>query len=325
MEQRNIGGTSLRASALGLGCNNFGLSGDVQQTKTVVHQALDSGVTYFDMASEHRRGLEEELVAQALGDRRKDVIIATKVGQPELIDVDRHGNTVISTDEARRGLSRRWIFQSIEESLKRLNTDYIDLYQPHATDETVPREETLRAFEDLIQQGKVRAIGEATTFANLRNLETDRQLADKLGLKKFVAVETQYNLMVRDAERELIPWMAANRLSLIPYFPLANGLLTDKYRNGTIPAGSRFEKFKFASKFHGAATSSAKIERVRGFAAERGYRLVDVAISWLLSKPVVASVIAGATSAEQVVQNAQAAQFKLSAAECAALDALSAD
>ncbi len=323
METRQIGTSNLRASVVGLGCNNFGIFQDAAQATAVVHKALDVGITFFDMAAEHGQGLEESLVASALGARRKDVVIATKFGQAELLGVGPDGSLKMSTDPTRQGASRRWIVQAVEESLTRLKTDYIDLYQPHVIDPETPREETLRALDDLVRQGKVRAIGEAATFAKAEDLVASIDIQKTKGLTPFVSMETQYNLLVRDAEMRIIPELRARKMSLLPYFPLANGLLTGKYRaSAAAPPGSRYEKLPALKGFLNPDTHWQAVEKLRTFAKARGKSMVELAIGWLLSEPVVASVIAGATSPEQVAQNAAAANTTVSVSDRAEIDQL---
>jgi aryl-alcohol dehydrogenase-like predicted oxidoreductase len=212
VETRTIGTSGLRASVVGLGCNNFGIFQDRAQTTACVHKALDVGITFFDMASEHGRGLEETLVADALGPRRKDVVIATKFGQAELVGRTADGGLLMASDKTREGASRRWIMRAVEESLTRLKSEYIDLYQPHVLDGETPREETLRALEDLITQGKVRAIGEAATFATVsdhpRASQTEHEPAAVLSARERPADGevppgdgTSARLAVREAAR----------------------------------------------------------------------------------------------------------------------------
>ena len=323
METRALGTSDIRASVIGLGCNNFGIFQDAAQATACVHAALDAGITFFDMASEHGQGLEESLVANALGPRRKDVVIATKFGQAELLGVGPGGTLEMSTDHARQGASRRWIMQAVEESLTRLRTDYIDLYQPHVIDAGTPREETLRALDDLVRQGKVRAIGEAATFATADDLVSSMAMQAAHGLTPFVSIETQYNLLVRGAERRILPEVRARHMSLLPYFPLANGLLTGKYRaDSAYPAGSRLEKLPVLKQFLDPAAHWGQVEALRQFAETRHLTMVELAMGWLLSEPAVASVIAGATSPQQVAQNAAAAGVRLSAEDRAALDGI---
>jgi aryl-alcohol dehydrogenase-like predicted oxidoreductase len=190
-------------------------------------------------------------------------------------------------------------------------------------DADVPREETLRALDDLVRQGKVRAIGEAATFARAGDLAASLKIQEANGLTPFVSMETHYNLLVRDAEKEIIPELRARNMSLLPYFPLANGLLTGKYRpSAPPPAGSRYEKLPVLKGFLDPEDHWSRVERLRQFATARGMSMVELAIRWLLSEPVVASVIAGATTPEQVAQNAAAAAGTLSAADRAELDRL---
>ena len=323
METRQIGTSEIRASVVGLGCNNFGILQDAGQAAAVVHKALDVGITFFDMAAEHGQGLEESLVASALGPRRKDVVIATKFGQAELLGIGPDGSIKMSTDKTRQGASRRWIMQAVDESLTRLKTDYIDLYQPHVIDADTPREETLLALDDLVRQGKVRAIGEAATFATAADLVSSLEIQQMRGLTPFVSIETHYNVLVRAAEEQIIPELRARNISLLPYFPLANGLLTGKYSaDAPAPPGSRYEKLPMLKGFLDPDAHWPTIEKLRTFAASRDMTMVELAIGWLLAEPVVASVIAGATSPEQVAQNAAAASKTLSTTDRAEIDQL---
>lgn len=319
METREIGTSGLRASVIGLGCNNFGFFQNPSQATACVHAALTAGITFFDMASEHGEGKEEVLVGAALGARRKDVVIATKFGQQELVRVGSDGEFHLSTSDTRKGSSRRWIMQSLEESLKRLNTDYIDLYQPHVIDPAVPAEEMMRALDDLVRQGKVRALGLAATNATAAEMMTLQRTAEANGWAAFVSMQAHHNVLVRDAEMEIIPMLRERHMSLFPYWPLANGLLTGKYRNGEPnPAGSRLEKLPMVQNFS-SPEQWLKMEKIREFADNRSMSMVEIAVSWLLSEPVVTSVIAGATKPEQVAQNAAAADKKLSDADLALL------
>ena len=311
MEMREFGGTGIRASVVGLGCNNFGLYQDAAQAVAVVRKALDVGINFLDMAGEHGGGLEESLVAEALGPRRKDVIIASKFGQAELLAL-KDGYPVFSEDKARQGASRRWIMQAVEESLTRLKTDYIDLYQVHVADPETPREETLRA--SMIWCAKARcALGEAATFATADDLNTSQAIAAANGLTPFATMEANYSLLVRDAEKAIIPALRDHKMCLLPYSPLANGLLSGKYRGGAIPAGSRLERMPFIKGF--LPKNLEAIDRLQAIADGRGIMLAQLAIAWLAGNPIVGSVIAGATSAEQVVQNAAAGGITLSAAD----------
>lgn len=319
MEMREFGGEGMRASVIGLGCNNFGIYQDAGPAIAVVRKALDVGINFLDMAGEHGSGLEESLVAEALGPRRKEVIIATKFGQAEMLGL-KDGNLVFSEDKTCQGASRRWIMQAVEESLTRLKTDYIDLYQVHVADPETAREESLRALDDLVRQGKVRAIGEAATFAIADDLNASQAIAAANGLTPFATMEANYSILVRDAEKTIIPALRDHKMRLLPYFPLAGGLLSGKYRGGAIPTGSRLDRMPFMK---GAMPQNlGGIDRLQAFAEARGIKLAQLALAWLAGNPIVGSVIAGATSAEQVVQNAVAGDIKLSATDRAEIEAI---
>jgi aryl-alcohol dehydrogenase-like predicted oxidoreductase len=321
MEQREIGQCGITVSVIGLGCNNFGILKDARQARDCVHQALDAGITFFDMASEHGAGAEEQLVAAALRGRREQVVIATKVGQPELLRLDVDG-PIFSSDPDRCGLSRRWIMRSVEESLTRLGTDYIDIYQPHLYDPNTPREETLTALDDIVRQGKVRAIGEAANQTSVDAFASSQQLAVDRGLTPFSSMQAQYNLLSRDAETDLMPQLRKWGSSLIPYAPLANGLLTGKYagRNG-YPENSRMTTMPFFATLINDRDWDT-LDAIRTFAADHYLAMTQLAIAWLLAQPIVASVIAGATRPEQVIENATAAATILTVADLAELDEL---
>jgi aryl-alcohol dehydrogenase-like predicted oxidoreductase len=322
METREIGQSGVRASVIGLGCNNFGFFQDPAQTTACIREALDVGITFFDMASEHGEGREEALVGAALGSRRKDVIIATKFGQQELIGVGPDGALKFSNNTERQGASARWIRQAVEESLSRLKTDYIDLYQLHVMDTAVPADETMRALDDLVRQGKVRAIGFAATNATAAEMLTFQQTAEANGWTPFVSMQSHYNMLVRAAEAEIVPTLRKRHLSLLPFWPLANGLLTGKYAQGKAnPADSRFEKLPMVKDFYDAQ-QWVRMEQLREFASARSMSMVELAFAWLLAEPVVTSVIAGATRPEQIAQNAGAAGKKLSDVDLARLNRL---
>jgi aryl-alcohol dehydrogenase-like predicted oxidoreductase len=308
MRLRELGRSGIRVSAIGLGCNNFGFFQDAAQATAVVHAALDAGITFFDMASEHGAGKEEELVGAALGSRRKQVVLATKFGQQELLGLRADGSMQFSDDTLRQGASRRWIMQSVEESLRRLRTDYIDLYQPHLIDAAVPAEETLRALDDLVRQGKVLAIGQAATSATAAQVASLQSLAARHGLTPFASMQAHYNLLVRDAEQEILPMLRELHMSLLPYWPLANGLLSGKYAPGAPPPeGTRLRKIPMVNGIY-APEHWHKVEIIRSFANARELDMAELALSWLLSDATVASVIAGASTPEQVTRNARAAE-----------------
>jgi aryl-alcohol dehydrogenase-like predicted oxidoreductase len=312
MQQRNVGKSGLRVSSIGLGCNNFGRSLDLAASRPVIHKALDLGITFFDCADVYgRRGGAETILAEVLGPRRKDIVLTTKFGRR----MDDEGLLM--------GGSRRYIFTAIEASLKRLKTDWIDLYQYHLHDPLTPIEETVRALDDLVRQGKVRYVGCSHLPAWL--VVDALWHARASHLTSFIACEDEYNLLARDIERELLPAMQAHELGLLPYYPLASGLLTGKYRRGEpYPLGSRFDTIKdrdYASQFVNDANWT-RLERLTGFAQERGHRLLDLALSWLVAQPLVASVIAGATKAEQVEENVRAATWVLSRDDMEEIDKL---
>ncbi len=311
MEQRNLGKSGLLVSAIGLGCNNFGGRIDFDATKQVVHKALDLGITFFDESDTYGdpRGSSEEYLGKILGVRRKDIVLATKFARP----MDGSGRF--------EGASRGYIMAEVEASLKRLKTDWIDLYQQHQPDPLTPIEETLRALDDLVRQGKVRYIG-SSTLAPWQVVEA-RWTSKHLGLEHFVSCQEEYSLLARGLDRELMPVLEAYGLGLIPFRPLADGLLTGKYRRGAaLPPGSRLEKTPRAAGRYLSDENWTAIERLEGFAAERGRTLLELALSWLLHRPAVASVIAGATTAEQVEHNVRAAGWALSSEELREIDRL---
>jgi len=320
VEQRELGRSGIQVSAIGLGCNNFGMFQDADQATACVHEALDAGITLFDMASEHGGGIEEQLVGAALRGHRDEVVIATKVGQAELLGITSDGLSDFSTDLRRSGLSRRWIIRSVEESLTRLGTDYIDIYQPHTYDPDIPREETLATFNDLVLQGKIRAIGEAATASSVDQLIATCAMTDAYGWRGFCSMQAEYNLLARDIEAELIAELDRRGMSLIPYMPLANGLLTGKYRTrDRYPHGTRLDKI---SIIRNMVTNEDwdTLDDVAKFAANRGMSMTHLAINWLLTKPIVASVIAGASRPEQIRDNVAAVDVTLTASDLEALD-----
>jgi aryl-alcohol dehydrogenase-like predicted oxidoreductase len=311
MDQRNLGKSGLRVSVVGLGCNNFGMKLDVEGTRKVVHRALDLGITLLDTADHYgNMGGSETCLGEVLGERRKDVVLATKFAMP----MDKTGT--------KTGASRRYIMAAVEASLKRLKTDWIDLYQLHQPDPLTPIAETLRTLDDLVRQGKVRYVG----CSNLKAWQVVEAewTAKHLGLNAFISCQDEYSLLVRDIERELVPAIAAYDLGLLPYFPLASGLLTGKYkRNATPPQGSRLALVKRLADRYMTDANWPVVERLQDFCDKRDHRLLDLAISWLLSRPAVASVIAGATTPEQVEQNIRAAEWKLAPEDIAEVDRLS--
>ena len=312
MEQRSLGNSGLRVSLVGLGCNNFGRRIDYAASWPVVHKALDLGITFFDTADAYRSpiGGSEEFLGQALGPRRKDIVLATKVGMP----IDNSGL---------RGASRRTIIAGVEASLRRLNTDWIDLYQQHQPDPLTPIEETLRAFDDLVRQGKVRYIG----CSNLKAWQAvdARWTSRSLGLTPFVSCQNEYSLLMRRADHELIPMMRVYGMGLLPYYPLAGGFLTGKYRrNAPMPEGARLTVH---ARYEGRFINDENwpiVERLEAFAEQRGRALLELAFSWLAARPCVSSIIAGATKPEQLEANVRAAGWALTAEDLQEIDRITA-
>ena len=313
MEQRNLGKSGLLVSVVGLGCNNFGGRIDCEATKKVVHKALDLGITFFDESDTYGdpRGNSETYIGQILGDRRKDIVLATKFARP----MDAAGR--------QQGASRRYILSEVEASLRRLKTDWIDLYQQHQPDSLTPIEETLRALDDLVRQGKVRYIG-CSTLPAWQVVEA-QWTAKHLGLHRFASCQEEYSLLARDLDREMMPVLEAYGLGLIPFRPLADGLLTGKYKRGAPPpAGTRLANMARPAQRNLNDENWAIIERLDRFATERDHTLLELAMSWLLRRPAVASVIAGATKPEQVEENFRAAGWVLTAEDMQEIDRLTA-
>lgn len=302
MEYRKLGNTGLKVSEVGVGCNNFGMRMDQEQTQAVVDKAIDEGINLFDTADVYGGTRSELFLGNALGSRRHDVVVATKfgMGSPDAV--------------LARGGSRRYIMNAVAASLKRLDTDYIDLYQIHFPDVDTPIEETLRAMCDLVTQGKVRYIG-CSNFTGWQIADAD-WTAKSLGLNRFETAQNLYSLMDRRLEREVIPACERFGLGMLPYFPLASGLLTGKYRRGEdAPEGTRLAAMGSRA---GRALSDQNfdvVEKLTDFAETRGHTLLELAIGWLASKPVISSVIAGATKPEQVEANVKASAWKLTAEE----------
>jgi aryl-alcohol dehydrogenase-like predicted oxidoreductase len=306
---RPLGRSGLQVSTVGLGCNAFGARIDADATQAVVDAALDSGITLFDTADIYGQGASEELLGRALGRRRADVVVATKFG------MDMRGAN--GPDWGARA-SRRHVRLAVEASLRRLGTDWIDLYQLHEPDDVTPIEETLAALDELVGEGKVRYVG-CSNFAAWQVVDAD-WTARSGGFERFVSAQNKYSLLDREVEDELVPACEHLGLGLLPFFPLEYGLLTGKYRRGEpAPDGTRLQ----AQAERLAAADWDAIEAVEAFAAERGVGVLDVAIGGLAAQPAVASVIAGATRPEQVRANAVAGSWQPTAQDLADLDALS--
>jgi aryl-alcohol dehydrogenase-like predicted oxidoreductase len=311
MEERNLGTSGLRVSVAGLGCNNFGGRIGLEKSREVIHKALDLGFTLFDTADIYggEPGASETVLGESLGERRGEIVLATKFGSP----MDQEGRL--------KGASRRYIMSAVEESLKRLRTDWIDLYQLHFPDPLTPMEETLRALDDLVHQGKVRYIGSS----NLPGWQVaDAEwTARSLGLNGFISVQDEYSLLVRGVEKEVLPAARAYRLGVLPYFPLASGLLTGKYRRGEEPPeGTRFASTPSLAERYVNERNLVLVEKLETFARERGHSVLELAICWLLARPQVASVIAGATRPEQVEEHVRAAGWTLSSEDLEEIERL---
>jgi aryl-alcohol dehydrogenase-like predicted oxidoreductase len=313
VEQRNLGRSGLLVSVVGLGCNNFGGRTDFEATKNVVHKALDLGITFFDEADTYGdpRGSSEACLGQILGDRRKDIVLATKFARP------------MNAAGRMQGASRRYIMAEVEASLRRLKTDWIDLYQQHQPDPLTPIEETLRALDDLVRQGKVRYIG-CSTLPAWQVVEA-QWTSKHLGLHHFISCQEEYSLLARGLDGEMMPVLESYGLGLIPFRPLADGLLTGKYERGMPPpAGTRLATMARAAERNFTDENWVIVERLAAFAAERGHTLLELAFSWLACRPAVASVIAGATRPEQVEENVRAVAWALTPQEMQEIDALTA-
>jgi aryl-alcohol dehydrogenase-like predicted oxidoreductase len=308
MDKRKLGKSNLEVSIVGIGCNNFGLRADLAQTRAVVDKAIELGVTLFDTADRYGEphGTSEQYLGQALGARRKNIVLASKFGNA----MDASGTM--------QGASPRYIRIAVEASLKRLNTDWIDLYQMHRPDPETPIDETLRALEDLVRDGKIRHAG-CSQFSAAQIRDASRA-AQQAGIEGLVSAQNHYNLIKRDMEREFVPALRECSISFIPFYPLAGGLLTGKYRRDAAPPGSRFATPREQEKRALSGNPWPVLEQLEKFCAARGRTMLELAASWLLSRPGVACMIAGATKPAQVEANIKAMGWKLSAGDLAELD-----
>ncbi|WP_328853820.1 aldo/keto reductase [Micromonospora globbae] len=301
MTYRRLGDSGLVVSVVGIGCNNFGRKLDFDGTRAVVDAALDVGINFFDTADIYGdpQGSSEQMLGEALKGRRDDVVVATKFG------MDMHG--LNGPDFGARG-ARRYVMRAVEASLRRLGTDYIDLYQMHEPDPGTPIDETLAALDDLVRSGKVRYLGNSN-FSGWQIADAD-WVASSNGRSRFISAQNHYSLVHRDVEAEVVPACERFGLGLLPFFPLANGLLTGKYRRGEAPpAGSRLAGGgRYAERL--AAANWDVIEAIGRYADERGLSMLQVAIGGLAAQPAVTSVIAGATTPEQVRANAEAGAWQ---------------
>ena len=307
MKVRRLGKSGLKVSVVGLGCNNFGMRIDQDQTQGVVDAAIDAGITLFDTADVYGGTQSEVFLGKALGKRRHDIILATKFGMP------------VGQDPKKRGGSRKWIMTAVEDSLRRLRTDHIDLYQHHQPDADTPVDETLRALDDLVTQGKVRYLGNSN-YSGWQIADADWIAA---GQTRFVSAQNLYSLLERDVEREVLPACEHFGLGFLPFFPLASGLLTGKYKRGVAPPeGTRLAAWGARGEAAMSDANFDKVEALEAWAAERGHTLLELAFAWLLGHEVVSSVIAGATSVEQVRTNAATAGWRLTPEEVAEVSKL---
>jgi len=303
MRTRRIG--SLEVSEVGLGCNNFGIRLDADATAAVVHAALDAGITFFDTADIYGGTKSEEHLGRALGARRDDVVLASKFG--------------MKVDEQRTGAHPAYVAQALEDSLRRLKTDRIDLYQLHRPDPAVPIGDTLGALDLLVKAGKVREIG-CSNFSVEQLREAGAAVRE--GGARFVSVQNQFSLLHREPEEGVLSECARARLAFLPYFPLESGLLTGKVRRGQAPPpGTRLDEGRYTDRFLSDERIDV-VERLIAFAETRGHTILELAVSWLLEHSPVASVIAGATRPEQVRANVAAASWSLTSDDLMEIDAL---
>jgi len=309
MQYRRLGNSGLKVSVVGLGCNNFGRAvSDPQQSARVVHRAMDLGVNFIDTADVYGQGLSEEHLGVALAGRRDAAILATKVGM------------TMGKDPNDRGSSRFHIMAGVEASLRRLQMDYIDLYQIHRWDAETPVEETMSALDDLVRQGKVRYIGCSNYTA--WQLVWSQWVSDRRGWTPFVSVQPEYSLLYRGLEPELLPACQTFGIGVIPFFPLAGGMLTGKYREGEpAPAGTRGANAERFARFT-APRNFAIVRRLEAWVKERGHTLTELAIAWLAARPAVATVITGATKVQQIEANVKAVEWTLTPAEVEEVAAL---
>ena len=311
MEYRNLGSSGLRVSLVGLGCNNFGMRLDLEQTRAVVDRAFDLGITLFDTADMYGgRGGSETQLGKILGHRRKDIVLASKFGM------------AMSDDGTKIGASRRYIMSAVEDSLRRLKTDWIDLYQLHQPDPLTPLDETMQALDDLVTQGKIRYIG-CSNLPSWQVVES-QWISKSLGLNRFVSCQDEYNILNRNVEAELIPAMQKYGCGLLPYFPLASGLLTGKYKRTEMPEGARLTDMPtFANRIYLTDENFDIVDNLNEFAHKTGHSILELAFGWMASRPTTASIIAGATKPEQIDANVAAVNWVLSQSEIDEVDKIS--
>jgi len=308
VKYRQLGSSGVRVSVIGLGTNQFGGKVDQQGVNEIVAGAIDLGINFFDTADVYTQGHSEETLGVALKGRWSEVVLATKV------------RSKMGEGPNDQGASRYHITNGVEASLRRLQSDHIDLYQIHRWDEITPIEETLRALDDLVRAGKVRYIG-ASNFAAWQ-LSRANLLAEVRGWTPFVSIQPHYHMFERGIEQELIPYCNAYNVGILPYFPLAGGFLTGKYKQGeAAPPGSRGENNQYVQKYMTPANYTI-IEQLSSWAEQRDHTMAELAHAWLLAQPQISSVISGATKLSQVESNAKAANWQLTPEELAEVNSV---
>lgn len=312
MEYRNLGKSGVKVSEVGLGTDQFGRRVDKDTVKRIVDVTLDSGINFIDTANIYGRGLSEEYLGAALMGRRREVVLATK------------GRSPMGEGPNERGASRYHLMRALEDSLRRLRTDHVDLYQIHRFDETCPMEETMRVLDEMVRSGKVRYIG-ASNYQSWQICRSN-DLAESYGWAPFVTIQPHYHMLERDVEREIVPYCRAFNVGILPYFPLAAGFLTGRHKPGAEPpADTRAAAGGGARRYicrYATAENYGIIGRLTAWAGERGHTLVELAIAWLLGEPLVCSVIAGVSKVEHVVPNARAGEWKLTVGDLADVRAI---
>jgi len=312
MGYRNLGNSGVKVSEVGIGADQFGPRVDRPTVKRIIRAALDNGVNFIDTADIYGGGLSEEYLGDALQGYRLEMVIATK------------GRSPMGKGPNDQGASRYHLMNALEASLRRLRTDHVDLYQVHAFDPTTPLEETMRTLDEMVRSGKVRYIG-ASNYAAWQICRCN-DLAEYYGWERFVTIQPHYHLLEREVERELVSYCRAFRIGILPYFPLAGGLLTGRYKPGAeAPADTRVAAYPWARSYHDRYATPANfaiLDKLSSFAAEQGHNLLELAIAWLLAEPMVSSVIAGVSKVEHIASNARAAEWKLTTEDQVAVRAI---
>ena len=307
MKYRKFDNSDLYVSEIGLGTNNFGTRMDYKNSKEVIHAALDYEINFLDTADKYGDGMSEKYIGRALKGQRSRMIIATKFGY--------------KTDKNEYGVcgSAKYLKSALEASLKRLQTDHIDLYQMHIQDNSTPIEETVEALSNFVEQGKIRYFG-LSNF-DVKNLASACKAGNRISPGLLISYQPEYSILNRDIEREIIPVCEKYHLGILPFYPLAHGFLTGKYKKGhPVPENTRLALWPNAQSIRLTDKNFAALEKLEGFIKSRNHGLVDLAFAWLLSRPIVKSVIAGASNVCQVIQNAQACEWVLNSEDISELD-----